>query len=159
LSILNREGSQACAATLGCDIWPGTDALYFAEVEAEAPLAVGDHQWEVRTNPWVSELPHEAGSCDVAVRIVSPPDCEVTVEAVDSDKQTPIKGARVVMHPYRALTDETGVAKVKVAKGRYDILVSGSKYVPVCTTVEVTADMITRAELDVEPSWESPDEV
>ena len=28
------------------------------------------------------------------------------------------------MHPYRATTDENGVAKVKVTKGRYDILVS-----------------------------------
>ena len=62
------------------------------------------------------------------------------------------------MHPYRALTDENGVATVKVTKGRYDILVSASKYLPVSTTVEVTADMITRAELDVEPPLESPDE-
>ena len=94
----------------------------------------------------------------MAVKVVSPPDCEVTVEAVDREKQTPIKGARVVMHPYRAMTDENGIARLKVTKGHYDILVSASKYVPVSITVEVTADMITRAELDVEPPWESPDE-
>ena len=92
------------------------------------------------------------------VRVVNPPDCEVTIQAIDREKQIPIKGARVVMHPYRASTDENGIAKVKVTKGRYDVLVSGSKYVPVSTTVEVTADMITRAELDEEPPWVSPDE-
>jgi hypothetical protein len=63
------------------------------------------------------------------------------------------------VHPYRALTDENGVAKVKVTKGQYDILVSASKYLPLSTTVDVTADMITRAELDVDHPWESPDEV
>jgi hypothetical protein len=159
LSILNREGSRAGAATLGRDILPGTDALYFAELEAEAPLTAGDHEWEVKTAASDSELPHAAGSFTFALRVVSPPDCEVTVEAVDKDKQTPIKGARVVMHPYRAVTDEEGIAKIKVTKGQYDILVSGSKYVPVSTTVEVTADMITRAELDVDPPWVPPDEL
>ena len=159
LSILDREGSLARAANFGRDIWPGADALYFAEVEAEAPQAAGDHQWEVKTAAWGLELPHADGAIAMTVRVVNPPDCEVTVEAIDREKQTPIKRARVVMHPYRATTDENGIAKVKVTKGQYDILVSGSKYVPVCTTVEVTADMITRAELDVDPPWEPPDEV
>ncbi len=81
------------------------------------------------------------------------PDCEVTVRAVDREKQTPIKGARVVMHPYRAVTDENGIAKVRVARGQYDILVSGSRYMPACTSVEVTADMITSAELDADQPW------
>jgi len=62
------------------------------------------------------------------------------------------------MHPYRAITDEKGVAKIKVTKGRYDILVSGSKYVPVRILAEVTADMATRAELEMDSPWESPDE-
>ena len=158
LSIFDRESAQVVEAKLGHDIWPGTEALYFAEVEAEAPLAAGDHQWEVRTAEWVSELPHAAGSSAFGLRVVSPPDCEVTVQAVDRENQTPIKGAGVVMHPYRATTDENGIAKVKVTKGRYDILVSGSKYVPVSIPAEVTADIATRAELDVEPPWEFPDE-
>ena len=156
--IFDREGRQHSAANLGDDIWPGTDALYFAEVEAVAPPMTGDQQWEVRTAAWCSDLPHAAGSLGMSVRIVSPPDCQVTIEAVDREKQTPIKGARVVMHPYRATTDENGIAKLKVTKGPYDVLVSGSKYVPVSTTVEVTADMITRAELDENPPWVSPDE-
>lgn len=159
LSIVDREGSQMGAASLGHDVWPGTDALYFAEIEGEAPPAVGAYQWEVRTAASDLGLPHAAGSLAVVLKVVSPPDCEITVEAFDREKQSPIKGARVIMHPYRAVTDENGVAKVKVTKGQYDILVSASKYIAVSTTVEVAADMITRAELDVDPPWESPDEV
>jgi hypothetical protein len=159
LGVFDQQGSQVGAAKLGGEIWPETDALYVAEVEGEAPLAAGAYQWEVRSSEWDCELPHEVGAVAVSLRVVSPPDCEIKVEAFDREKQVPIKGARVVMHPYRALTDENGVARVKVTKGQYDILVSASKYVPISTTVEVTADMITRAELEVDPPWEPPDEV
>ena len=144
---------------LGRDVWPGTEALYFAEVEARAPQTAGSHQWEAKVSGWDLELPHATVSLPMVVRVVSPPDCEVTVRAIDREKQTPIKGARVVMHPYRAVTDENGIAKVRVTRDRYDILVSRSRYMPVSTSVEVTADMITNAELDVDQPWESPDEI
>jgi hypothetical protein len=82
----------------------------------------------------------------------------MTVRAVDREQQTPIAGARVVMHPYRAVTDDNGIARVRVARGQYDILVSGSRYLPACTSVEVTADVMTSAELDADRPWASPDE-
>jgi hypothetical protein len=158
LDVHDRDGSQIGTAHLGTEIWPGTEALYVAEVAGQAPAAAGNYQWQVKTGAWNLELPHAAGTVDVTVKVVNPPDCEVTIEAFDRETQTPIKAARVVMHPYRAITDENGVAKVKVTKGQYDILVSASKYLAVNTSVEVTADMITRAELDGEPPWEAPDE-
>lgn len=158
LSIFDQEGSPAGTVKLGHDIWPGTEALYFAEVEASAPLEAGSHQWEAKIGGWDAELPHAPGSFPLIVRVVTAPDCEVTVRAVDREKQTPIKGARVVMHPYRAVTDDNGIARVRVARGQYDILVSGSQYMPACASVEVTADMITSAELDADQPWASPDE-
>jgi hypothetical protein len=158
LGVFDSEGQQIGVAKLGSEIWPESDALYVAEVEAEAPPSAGAHRWEVRTAAWDCALPHEAGAAAVSVRVVAPPDCEVTVEAFDRDKQTPIKGAHVTMHPYRAVTDEHGVARVKVTKGRYDIYVSASKYVSISTSAEVAADMITRAELDADRPWTSPEE-
>ncbi len=158
LAIVDQQGAQIGEAKLGSEIWPESDALYVAEVEAEAPASAGAHQWEVRTTAWDCDLPHEAGAAAVSLRVVAAPDYEVTVEAFDKDKQTPIRGAHVTMHPYRAVTDENGVARVKVTKGRYDIFVSASKYVSISTSAEVAADMITRAELDMDRPWTSPDE-
>ena len=155
LSIYDQQGALVGTVILGHDVWPGTEALYFAKVETRAPLEAGNHQWEAKIAGWDAGLPHAAGSFPVVVRVVSAPDCEVTVRALDREKRTPIKGARVVMHPYRAVTDENGVAKVRVARGQYDILVSGSRYMPASTSVEVTADIITSAELDAD----QPDEV
>jgi hypothetical protein len=55
------------------------------------------------------------------------------------------------MHPYRAVTDERGVAVVRVAKGEYKLFVSQIRYLTFGLPVEVTADMTARAELYLEP--------
>ena len=158
LNVFDHKGSLAGTVKLRRDVWPGTEALYFADVEGKAPLEAGSHQWEAKIAGWEAERPHAAGSFPLIVRVVPSPDCEVTVRAVDREKQTPIAGARVVMHPYRAVTDDNGIARVRVARGPYDILVSGSSYVPACASVEVTADLTTSAELDADRLWTSPDE-
>jgi hypothetical protein len=158
VSITDTGGEQIGCAILGRTLWPGTDALYFAEVEAEAPPIAGDYQWGVKTARSASELPHEAGSATLTLKVVRPPNCEVIIEAIDREKQAPIKGARVVMHPYRAITGENGKAVLKVTDGRYDMLISASKYAPLSMMVEVTGDVVTRTELDVEPPLESQDE-
>jgi hypothetical protein len=75
----------------------------------------------------------------------------VTVEAFDSETQAPIKGAHVLLHPYRALTDDRGMAKIKVAKGRYKLFVSGFNYIAYQHMIDVAGDVTARAELIAEP--------
>jgi hypothetical protein len=151
LSVFDDEGVQVGTAGLRVDVWPGTSALYFAEVEAQAPVATGDHEWRVECPESESDLPHAAGSFSFAVKVVSPPDHEVTVEAFDIETQTPIAGAHVLLHPYRALTDENGLAKIKVAKGRYQLFVSGLQYIAYHGVIDITGDVTARAELTSEP--------
>jgi hypothetical protein len=154
LSVFDDEGAQVAAASLLDDVWPEASALYFAEVEAQAPLATGDHEWHVECPGSEHGVPHEAGSFSFTVKVVDPPDHEVTVEAFDSEKQTPIEGVHVLLHPYRAVTDDRGIAKVKVAKGRYTVFVSGFQYIPHQSFIDVAGDVTTRAELTSEPEGE-----
>ena len=151
LSIFDHEGAQVGAGSLLDDVWAGTSALYFAEVEAQVPLVTGDYEWQVATPASDMSVPHAAGSCTFAVKVVSPSDHEVTVEAFDSEKQTPIKGAHVLLHPYRALTNETGVAKLKVTKGTYKLFVSGFNYIAYENIIDVGGHVTVRAELTMEP--------
>jgi hypothetical protein len=151
VSIADHDGAHVGAASLAEDIWPGTSALYFAEVDVVAPRAPGDYTWQAKTFGSDASVPHAAGSCTFAVKVVGPPDHEVTVEAIDSDTQTPVEGAHVLLHPYRAFTDERGVATIKVAKGRYTLVVSGFKYIAYQNIFDVTGDVTTRAELTAEP--------
>jgi hypothetical protein len=151
LSIVDHDGAQVGAARLTENIWPGTSALYFAEVDVVAPRSAGVYEWQATTPAADSGVAHAAGSCTFAVRVVSPPDHEVTVEAIDREQQTPIEGAHVLVHPYRAFTDERGVAKIKVARGRYTVVVSGFNYIAYHNIIDVSGDVTARAELTAEP--------
>jgi hypothetical protein len=151
LSVFDHEGRQVGDGRLLDEVWPGTSALYFAEVEAKAPLITGTHVWQVKTAG--SPLPpaHTAGACTLTMKVVGPPDCELTVAAFDRATQMPIKGAHILLHPYRTSTDETGVAKVKVIRGRYKLNVSGFNYIPCENTIDIEGDVATRVELAPEP--------
>jgi hypothetical protein len=151
LSVSDGEGAQVGAASLRDDIWPGTTALYFAEVEAQAPLTGGDYAWHVECPGSERDVPHAAGSFSFAVKVVSAPEHEVTVEAFDGETQTAVAGAHVLLHPYRAFTDARGMAKVKVAKGRYKLFVSGFRYTAYEGIIDVAGDVTARAELASEP--------
>ena len=72
---------------------------------------------------------------------------ETTVVAVDAERHTPVRGAKVVMHPYRAVTDKRGVAEVRVPKGAYRLFVSGPNHVPFRRDGEMTTAVTIRAEL------------
>lgn len=149
--IFDHEGAQVATGTLAGDRWPGTTGLYVAEVELTAPAGEGLYTWSVRSLGSDVGLPHAEGAVSFGVRVVSRPEYVVTVETVDRASQTPLAGARVVMHPYKAVTDEQGVARVRVAKGTYKLFVSQTRYVTFGLSVEVTGDLTTRAELDLEP--------
>jgi hypothetical protein len=87
------------------------------------------------------------------IKVGTLPDCDITVEAFDSEDRSAIPGLHVLMHPYRAVTDENGMATLRVAKGRYKMHLSGFRYVAQERTIDVTGSMITRAELTAEPKW------
>lgn len=142
--VYDDEGAQVATGTLSGERWPGTAGLNVAEIELEAPAGEGLYSWSVK------DL-HAEGSTSFGLRVVSPPECLLRVEAVDKITHTPLSGARVVMHPYKAVTDERGVAEVRVVKGEYKLFVSQTRYLTFGLPVDVTADMTARAELDLEP--------
>jgi len=158
-AVVDHQGAHVATGTLPGDLWPGTTGLHVAEVELEAPGADGLYTWSVTGPSTVLgagpgsgvEVPHDEGSVSFGVRVVSHAEYVVTVETVDKVNQTPLGGARVVMHPYRAVTDERGRVELRVAKGAYTLFVSQSRYLTFGLPVEVGADMSARAELDLEP--------
>jgi hypothetical protein len=161
VEIWSHEGTLTGSGTLSDDRWPGTSALYAGEIELDAPDEEGLYTWTVKgpstglgAGPSTPDIPHAEASVSFGVRVVAHPECVVTVEAVDQASQTPLSGARVVMHPYKAVTDERGVAQVRVAKGAYTLFVSRTRYLTFGLPVEVATDMTARAELLLEPVLE-----
>lgn len=159
--IFDASGTQVGAGTLPAERWPGT-VLHVVEVELDAPAQEALYTWSVKVRSTSlqtnsepdGEIVHAEESINFGVRVVGHPEFMVTVETVDAGDQRPLSGARVVMHPYRAVTDEGGIAKVRVAKGTYKLFVSQSRYVTFGLPVDVDGDMTARAELYVEPVTE-----
>lgn len=156
VEIVDHEGNRVAMANVTGDILPGTTGLHVADIEVAAPSIVGLHKWEARVAASDQSPAHGSASLSFGVRFVPEPECAVTVEATEIDGQTPIVGAHVVMHPYRALTDETGAARFHVPKGDYTVLVSKAKYEATNVKLAVADDVTTRTRLALEPP-EDPD--
>ena len=153
VAIRDAEGRSLASAAVGDVAWPGTAALYYAELELQAPETAGLHACAAFLEPEVAagdRSQHTAASALFHLRAVPAPECVVKVVAVDAASRTPVRGARVVVHPYRAVTDAEGVAELRVPKGAYRLFVSGRDYFPFRSDGEVSADVTIRAELEVD---------
>ncbi len=133
------------------ELWPGTTGLYFTEVELNAPATPGLYNWSVKSPGTGVEIPHSEGTKNIGLRVVNPAEYLVSIETIDKESQTPLQGVRVVMHPYSGVSDENGMAQLRVAKGAYQLFVAQTRYLTLGQPVEVSADMSVRAELDLEP--------
>jgi hypothetical protein len=153
-AIYDHEETAVAAGVLSGDVWPGTTGLYVAEVELRAPAEQGLYTWSVRAPVANLGVLHEGGASTFGVRVVNQPEHRVVIQVFDKDSQAALAGARVVMHPYHALTDERGVAELRVAGGAYRLFVSQTRYQTFGLPVEVTSDLTTRAELSLEPVLE-----
>jgi hypothetical protein len=156
-TVLDEDRQQVAAGRLDGNVWPGSTALYFAEVDVVAPGKPGLHNWEVeapasKIHVATADVPiaHDALSSTFAVRFVSPPDSVVRVQVTDKESGTPLEGATVIAFPYRAVTDEAGVAVLNVPRGQYRLQVSQSKYVAFGSSIEVTGETTADAELEPE---------
>ena len=156
IRIYAHRGKKVATGALGGVPWPGTSALYWAEVELEAPGTEGYHKWVVKFPKPALDLPHEGASYNFAFTTARPPEHVVTVEVIAQDTKTPLKNAFVLLrpqsgYPYRGYTDEGGVARVQVPKGEYKIYVSKGEYKELQTTAEVDSDLTIRVELSADP--------
>lgn len=151
IDVLGHKGIKVSEGILGDVPWTGSTALWWAEVQLKSPDTTGYYTWDVKFPKPDLESAHEEASYTFGFRTVMPPEHLVTVEVIDKDTKAPIKGAHVILHPYRADTDEDGVAKVEVPKGEYQLYVSKVDYETFRTKINVTSDIAIKAELLVPP--------
>jgi len=132
LLVQDIAGVELASGLMSPEVWPQTDSLYYAELEATAPNHVGAFECSLKSEEKKSAATvHGAMDCTFQMNVVAKPECEIEIKAVEYETQQPIEGASVVMHPYRALTDSNGVARLNVVKGSYEIVVHSSKRIPV----------------------------
>jgi hypothetical protein len=120
IEVLDQEGKIAAEATLSDEPWPGTEALYTAHVPLCAPPVPGQRRWTFRVVQGTSDrVPHVIPGAAFEPTICARPEHNVTISIVDAETRLPIADADVRLGPYRALTNEQGIARIGAARGAY----------------------------------------
>lgn len=136
--------------------WPGTDALFWAEVELQAPDKPGLITLAVRFDATELDEPHEGASSPFKVSVVAKPEHTLTVKVVADG--VPIEDAIVRLGPVRASTDASGTATVKLAKGRYELVVWKAGYDAPVTPLTIDLDAFVQIDVRSVPQAD-PDAV
>jgi hypothetical protein len=152
-----RDGEAVVAtAHLGNEPWPGTDALFWTEVELQAPDKSGLLTLAVRFGAAELDKPHEGASSPFNVSVVARPEHTLTVKVATDG--VPVENAIVRLGPVRASTDPSGTAVLKLAKGRYELVVWKAGYDAPVTLLTIDADAFAQIEVRTLPQAD-PDAV
>ena len=149
VEVRDEAGVRLGDGRLGDEPRPGTSALYEAEVSLVAPSRAGVFSCSVHFAPTELDLPHREASGDFSFRTLEPPEHVVSVQIVPKGIDAPLDHIEVRLGPYRAETDERGLANVEVPKGLYELSASRIDIEPVSTELEVTGD--ATVEVDAAP--------
>jgi hypothetical protein len=140
VEVRDEHGRRVGEGRLGREPWPGTRALYWAEIEMRAPAAEGLAIWAIAFSGERMELAHSDASFPFSFKADAPPEHRVTITVIASDTGAPIGNADVRLGVYRAATDESGVARCEIPKGAYDVQIWSDGYEGPPMSVKVTED-------------------
>jgi hypothetical protein len=156
IEICDETGAMIARGNLGPTPWEGTRALYWTEVGLIAPTREGAASWSVRFAAAELRLPHDGALARFGFEAVKPPEHTVTVKVVQKGDGTPIEDAQVRLGVYFAHSDGTGLARVAVPRGTYDLDVLKTGYETEARVLEVNGDVTVEVEAAVIPP-EHPD--
>jgi len=156
--VRNEAGTRVGEGSLSEEPWPGTRALYWAEVLLDAPPCEGSFTWSA--GPVAADLgsSHRQGSADVSFCTVGPPEHTVEVEVVRGDTGDPIDKVEVRMGIYRASTDEQGMARFELPSGEFRLIAWKPGFATDSASVEVIGDLEVRVEAWYVPETDPDDE-
>jgi hypothetical protein len=152
VEVYDQLGAKIGSGTLADTPWPSSDALYWAEVNLQAPAAKGYHEWVVKFASSDSPVAHEGCMYTLQFTTGDAPEHVVTVEVTRKDTAEVVPGADVMVmekggFPYRERSDKTGTARLHVPKGEYTLYVVQDEYAPFEIPVSVHDDVLLKAEM------------
>jgi hypothetical protein len=145
IAVLTETGRKVGSGTLGPTPWPGTNALYWAELDVAAPDTEGTYSWALQAT--APEPPHERVSSRLCFVAVNPPEHRVTIKVVERQTGAPVDAVELRFGVFRAATNEAGDAQVEVPGGTYDVTAWKIGYEILSSRADVAADMSIQLEV------------
>jgi len=153
VDVYNDAGERIGSGTLESGPWPATAALYWAELELDAPEREGDVSLHIHAKP---TKPHAEATSSVTFVVSRPPEHRITLHVIDKTSGAPLGGVELRLGRFRAATNDAGVAHIEVPGGTYDVGTWKNGYDVVSTTIAVTSDTTVHLELTAVPALEQP---
>jgi hypothetical protein len=157
VEICDEAGVAHGDGRLGDTPWPGTSALYVAEVELTAPVSEGMCTRSARFASGQAALAHEDASAAFSFRTAPLPEHRVTVKVTDRESNRPLDQVDVRLGLYRASTDASGLACLEVPGGNYELDAWKVGYTASPRSVQVAEDLMLHVEASSTPETD-PDE-
>ena len=154
----DEAGTRLGEGRLGDTPWPGTSALYVAEVQLVAPATEGIHVWSAIFAGIEAELAHDEASSAFSILSASTPEHRVTVKVTDKETDTSLENVSVQLGVYRASTDRDGRASLDLPKGVYELDAWKVGYEIAARTVDVGTDLVIHVEASAAPEMNPDDE-
>ena len=152
VAVHNEVGTQIGRGVLGEATWPGTDSLYWAEVQLAAPSTKNVASWTVTFATTGLMLPHETVPTALTFRTVKPPENRITVRIIDGKTDLPVEDVEVRLGVYQAFTDTQGLANVEVPKDTYILTIRKDGYTAPPTTLEVIENVAVQVRASSAPT-------
>jgi hypothetical protein len=156
IQICDETGGSLARGNLGETPWNGTRSLYWTEVDLVAPAREGATSRSISFAPTELQLPHGGASARFGFETVKPPQHSVTVKVVQKDAGTPVEDAQVRLGVYFASSGRTGLARVAIPHGTYDLDVFKTGYEALSRVLDVNGDVTVEVEVAGVPP-ENPD--
>ncbi|MCC6983173.1 MAG: hypothetical protein IT535_07865 [Bauldia sp.] len=141
IEIVDAEGAVVGCGELGIVPWSGTECLHWTMIDVLAPAGEGLRRWSARIGAGFGRAHHgrQAGASFSCV-VTKPPECLLTIEVVDKDKNAPVADIVVRSGPYRSVTDREGKAFMRVPRGTFRLAVLGDNIEAPSQTIEIDED-------------------
>jgi hypothetical protein len=154
IEVRDAAGAVVASGRLGDAPWPGTDALFWTEAGLRAPAEPGLAAFSVRFDAADAGEPHRDAASAFNVTVAAAPEHSLTVTVMTNG--TPLNDAIVRLGPYRAMTDAAGIATVRAAKGRYELVMWKAGYDAPVMPLSIEADAAVRVDARAVPE-DDPD--
>ncbi len=146
VQVTDDGGTLLAEGRLGGTPLQGTEALYWADVTLKAPATEGVVHFRARFVDTVAELGHDATSARFSCRVTRLPEHTVSITVVDKHTGARVRDVEVRLGLYIQSTDESGVVRVAVPGGTYDLSIRKDGFGAPPTVVEVAADTVVRVD-------------
>lgn len=140
VEVYGEEGVVLGRGRLGEKPWPGTAGLFVASVKVHAPEHEGLVRWSASFAPEKDDPLHPQVATVFTFRTVGSPEHTILVRVIDSESHVAVADALVHAGWHQAVTDDAGVARLEVPKGRYELKARRAGYVMTSVPVDVVAD-------------------